>query len=389
MLLLLPLKRAIMISYKSKTNLVSSAGLLILWLIASDSTSVGSPTAGNGRRFLTPLVISTWNFPEATMTAWESLSAGKAAVESVVDGCAYCEDYPSSCGGSVGYGPKPGEDGEVTLDAMIMDGATMDVGSVGCLRFIKNAIRVAYAVLKHTLHTLLVGDLATDFALSMGFEPFNLTTEDSINVWNNWKNNNCQPNFRQDVIPDASSNCGPYAPRDVAPRRPAVESRDQRSSDAPGRTRRETSSTDPDHDTIGMVAIDADGNIAAGASTNGLTYKIPGRVGDSPITGAGAYADNDVGAAAGTGNGDIMMRFLPAFLVVELMRGGATPEDATATAIARIGQHYPSFGGALIAIDKHGNIGAACYGYANFPLTIMSADFDQSQLITVDCVTTN
>ncbi|OWF45127.1 N(4)-(Beta-N-acetylglucosaminyl)-L-asparaginase [Mizuhopecten yessoensis] len=248
-----------------------------------------------------PVVVNTWPFTNATMGAWTRLYTQKgSSVDAVVAGCQVCQTQ--QCDGTVGYGGDPDEGGEVTLDAMIMDGKTMDVGAVGCIRRVKDAIGVARAVMDHTGHTLLVGELATKFAVEMGFKEENLSTSRSDKIYHDWKNNNCQPNFRKDVTPDPTKHCGPYGSvrqnythtkRDNSRKRYGVERRN--------------------HDTIGMVAIDADGHIAAGTTTNGLNHKIPGRVGDSPIMGAGAYARNGVGGSASTGDGDVMMRFLPSF----------------------------------------------------------------------------
>ncbi|RZC36178.1 Asparaginase 2 domain containing protein, partial [Asbolus verrucosus] len=166
------------------------------------------------------------------------------------------------------------------------------MGAVGGLRRVKSAMKVARNVLDYTTHSFIVGDLATEFAKKFKFPEESLSTNYSLNIRKEWKSNKCQPNFWRNVKPDPTLNCGPYEPTTST-----AASHDYSSSDS--------------HDTIGMIAIDENGNVVAGTSTNGLTHKIPGRVGDSPIAGAGAYADNDVGAAVATGNGDLMMRFLP------------------------------------------------------------------------------
>lgn len=143
----------------------------------------------------------------------------------------------------------------------------MRVGAVANLRFIKEAISVARHVLDYTKHTLLVGDQATDFAESMGFTRQNLSTSRNDEIMNNWKTNNCQPNYRRNVLPEPETSCGPYV-----------------KIEAPLRNYQVLPPFDEhNHDTIGMIAIDKQSNIAVGTSTNGATYKIPGRVGDSPI----------------------------------------------------------------------------------------------------------
>eukprot|EP01122_Echinamoeba_exundans_P008889 TRINITY_DN302_c0_g1_i20.p1 TRINITY_DN302_c0_g1~~TRINITY_DN302_c0_g1_i20.p1 ORF type:complete len:175 (+),score=16.65 TRINITY_DN302_c0_g1_i20:236-760(+) len=133
---------------------------------------------------------------------------------------------------------------------------------------VKNAIGVARAVMEYTDHTLLVGDQATAFAVSMGFSLANLSTPSSLEMWKSWKAQNCQPNYRRAVVPDHTKSCGPYKPSG-----PAAEPA--------------TGTVHSSHDTIGMVAISSDGRISAGTSTNGMTWKVPGRVGDSPVPGAG------------------------------------------------------------------------------------------------------
>ncbi|EDL35635.1 aspartylglucosaminidase, isoform CRA_a, partial [Mus musculus] len=142
--------------------------------------------------------------------AWWTLLSGGSALDAVENGCAVCEK--EQCDGTVGFGGSPDEGGETTLDAMIMDGTAMDVGAVGGLRRIKNAIGVARRVLEHTTHTLLVGDSATKFAESMGFTNEDLSTKTSRDLHSDWLSRNCQPNYWRNVIPDPSKYCGPYKP---------------------------------------------------------------------------------------------------------------------------------------------------------------------------------
>ncbi|XP_068144759.1 putative N(4)-(beta-N-acetylglucosaminyl)-L-asparaginase GA14866 [Drosophila tropicalis] len=312
---------------------------------------------------LLPMVINTWNFPEANRLAWRILNASRGGVRqtrnAVVEGCSKCEEL--QCDGSVGYGGSPDELGETTLDAMIMDGATMDVGAVAGMRRVKDAIRVARHVLEHTQHTMLVGSAATEFAQSMGFRAESLMTPQSKEMWQMWIAENCQPNFWRNVFPDPKISCGPYKPKPT----PITRWKEDRA-------RTEYKIGHDNHDTIGMIAIDADNQIHAGTSTNGARHKIPGRVGDSPIPGAGAYADNEVGAATATGDGDVMMRFLPTLLAVEAMRAGKTPTEAAELGIKRIVKHYKDFSGAVIAVNRLGEYGAACYGMAEFPFVVSS-----------------
>lgn len=310
----------------------------------------------HARKGVTPMVINTWNFQHATAKAWDVLEKNMSAVDAVEQGCTICEI--EQCTKTVGYGGSPDENGETTLDALIIDGATMNAGAVGGLRSIKSAISVARKVLDQTKHTLIAGNLATQFALNMGFVPESLQTNYSKDLWTSWKENQCQPNFWTNVTPDPTKACGPYEPSSAIKDKPTEDEH--------------ASSTD--HDTITMLAIDKFGNIAAGGSTNGLIHKIPGRVGDTPVPGAGAYADNGVGAASATGNGDIMMRFLPSFLAVEMMRNGMSPQIAAESAIKRIASHHPKFFGAVIAVNVYGEYGAACNGMESFPFCVANQE---------------
>ncbi|XP_037317928.2 N(4)-(beta-N-acetylglucosaminyl)-L-asparaginase [Pungitius pungitius] len=317
-----------------------------------------------------PLVINTWAFKNASAAAWRALLSGGSVLDAVEQGCARCQ--VEQCDGSVGYGGSPDESGETTLDAMIINGDTMEVGAVADLRRIKNAIGVARAVMEHTDHTLLVGESASVFAENMGFIAEDLTTNKSVNILSQWLKGNCQPNYRKNVFPDPSQSCGPYKPRAAVRAKKRPRHGNVRS-----------------HDTIGVVALDRNGHLAAGTSTNGLTHKVPGRVGDSPIVGAGAYADSSAGGAAATGDGDVMMRFLPSFLAVELMRAGADPSAACETALSRIKRHYSGFFGAIICANTTGHYGAACNkvpGFSQFHFVVSDSESGSPLLKSVDCI---
>ncbi|XP_036022206.1 N(4)-(beta-N-acetylglucosaminyl)-L-asparaginase [Onychomys torridus] len=307
---------------------------------------LGIPLAQGSRAL--PLVINTWAFKNATEAAWQTLASGGSALDAVESGCTKCE--MEQCDGTVGFGGSPNEHGETTLDAMIMDGTTMDVGAVGGLRRIKNAIGVARKVLEHTTHTLLIGESATKFAESMGFTSENLSTSASEALYSDWLAGNCQPNYWRKVVPDPSKHCGPYKPSGIE----AQSIFPYKELDVHG------------HDTIGMVVIHKAGITAAGTSTNGIKFKIPGRVGDSPVPGAGAYANDKAGAAAATGDGDILLRFLPSYQAVEYMRKGVDPTVACQKVISRIRKHYPEFLGAVICANVTGSYGAACNRLATF-----------------------
>ncbi|KPM03956.1 Asparaginase-like protein [Sarcoptes scabiei] len=303
-----------------------------------------------------PIIINTWAFDEANQAGWEVLTKNESALSAIVVACSKCQTL--QCDHTVGWGGSPDENGETTLDAMIMDGFTHKVASIGALRDVKNVIGVAKALLEHSSHTMLVGDQATEFAIQMGFQRENISSKWSIDQYEQWRRNNCQPNYWFNVRPDPLYNCGPYSPVRNAKFAHFERSRDNW-VDA------------TNHDTIGVVAIDKNGHLGSGTSTNGMRHKIPGRVGDSPIPGAGSYADQDVGGAASTGDGDIILRFLPSYQAVENIRNGMKPEHAAQNALLRIQKKYPKAQIGLIALDKDGNFGASCMNVeGGFPFVV-------------------
>ncbi|XP_065579870.1 N(4)-(Beta-N-acetylglucosaminyl)-L-asparaginase-like isoform X2 [Artemia franciscana] len=294
---------------------------------------------------------------------------GGSALDAIERGCSKAEEMQVD--GTVGWGGSPDENGESTLDALIMDGPTHDVGAVANLHRIKNAISVARKVLEHTRHSFLVGESATDFAKQMGFKEENISSANSINMWQIWKNSSCQPNFWKNVVPDSSESCGPYYPKTADDDRNEMPVNGDRYN----------------HDTIGMIAIDKYGRIACGTSTNGSKFKIPGRVGDSSIVGSGCYADQFVGGASATGDGDILMRFSPSLIAVEYMSQGLSPTAAAKIAITRIVRHYPIFSGALVVMNMKGEYGGYCYGFSEFSYSVASPALEGVQVINVPCNT--
>lgn len=309
-----------------------------------------------------PFVINTWGgpFTAATDAAYLALHGnGSSALDAVEIGCTTCEE--NQCDGSVGFGGSPDENCETTLDAMIMEGASMKSGAVAALRRVKNAIGVARAVLEHTTHTLLAGDLATAFAVENGFTEEDLTTEASEERCQAWREASCQPNYRINVSPDASTSCGPYTPL----------------SQIPLSWRRQAS-----HDTISQITIHSDGSMAAGTTTNGASHKVPGRVGDGPITGSGSYVDGDVGGCGATGDGDIMMRFLPCYQAVENLRQGMTPTEAAEDAVARMVRKYPDVSSGLVVVDTEGNHGGAASGWT-FTYAFRGGSMNETKVVTV------
>lgn len=292
-----------------KTASLGAAGLLLPSF--KSSRTLGSAKAG------APLVLSTWDFGlQANAHAWKVISSGGSSLDAIESGINYVENDPNER--SVGLGGRPDREGRVSLDACIMDERS-GIGSVANLEHIKNPISVARRVMEHTPHTMLVGEGALEFAFSQGFIKEDLLTEQSAREWADWKQTS------------------KYVPK------VNIEN----------------------HDTIGMIALDTKGNLSGGCSTSGMAYKMKGRVGDSPIIGAGLYVDNSIGAATATGHGEEIMRTVGSFLVVELMRQGYTPEQACKEAIRRIEENFRREKRSItdtqigfIAISKAGHYGA-------------------------------
>lgn len=266
-----------------------------------------------------PIVLSTWNFGiQANEAAWSILKQGGKALDAVEAGVKIPEGDPNER--SVGLGGRPDRDGKVTLDACIMD-ENGNIGSVACLEHIVHPISVARAVMEKTPHVMLVGSGALDFALSQGFKKENLLTDASEKEWKEWlKKSEYKPKIN-------------------------IEN----------------------HDTIGMIALDANGNLSGACTTSGMAFKMHGRVGDSPIIGAGLYVDNEVGAATATGHGEEVIRTVGSHLVVELMRQGHSPQAACEQAVKRIikftqqrKKNLDDIQVGFIALNKAGEYGAYC-----------------------------
>jgi len=291
--------------------------------LASTAAAAVAPPA----RAALPVVISTWAFGKAANAeAWKVLDGGGNALDAVEKGVNQAELDPENT--SVGFGGLPDEEGEVTNDAILFWGPTHAVGAVGGMKRIKRPISVARKVMEKTKHTLLVGDDATRFAVKMGWMEEELLTEKARRLWEAWKKNPTRKDFWN-------------------------------------------------HDTIGMVAIDAKGDVCAGTSTSGLAFKIKGRVGDVAIPGAGAYVDNDVGGVAATGNGDVMMRFGLALMAVELMRAGRSPAEACAKSLQRVEAKGYQVQACLVALNKAGEFGAAKIGPGDFPYAVRNGALDE------------
>ncbi|HEY6293284.1 MAG TPA: N(4)-(beta-N-acetylglucosaminyl)-L-asparaginase [Terriglobia bacterium] len=263
-----------------------------------------------------PVFLATWPHGQpAVERAAEVFHSGGSLLDAVEKGINVTEDDPKVT--SVGYGGLPNEEGEVELDAALMDGTRHHAGAVCALHSIKNPISVARQVLEKTRHTTLAGEGAFEFALKMGFTPMQLLTPESLQKWLDWKNNPHHETFWRD---------------------PA------------------------NHDTIGFVAADGQGRVVSGCSTSGLAWKIHGRVGDSPLVGCGVYADDNVGAASATGDGDLMTNYCTSVSIVHNMARGASPQDACADLLKQMVKTVPENRSAfacVIAISNRGEIGAA------------------------------
>jgi N4-(beta-N-acetylglucosaminyl)-L-asparaginase len=297
-------------------------------IIASCKAAATSATAVKNR----PIVISTWNFGQAANAeAWKILEKGGRALDAVEAGVRVPE--ADATNSSVGYGGLPDRDGNVTLDACIMDDR-YNCGSVMFLKNIMHPISVARLVMEKTPHIQLVGDGALQFALANGFKQENLLTPEAEREWKEWlKTSKYEPQMN-------------------------IENRSYNKLTDPMPGGKEN------HDTIGMVAIDASGNLSGACTTSGLAFKMHGRVGDSPIIGAGLYVDNEIGAATATGVGEEVIRIVGSHLVVELMRQGFTPANACKEAVERIIRRNPSKAKTIqvgfLALNKRGEYG----GYA-------------------------
>ncbi len=263
-----------------------------------------------------PIVLSTWQHGvNANAEAWKILSTGGTALDAVEAGVKIPEADPNVR--SVGYGGLPDRDGHVTLDACIMD-QDSNCGSVAFLEHILHPISVARMVMEKTPHIMLVGEGALQFALENGFKKMNLLTPESEKDWKQWLK--------------------------TSPYKPIINVEN--------------------HDTIGMIAMDKQGHLSGACTTSGLAYKMRGRVGDSPIIGAGLFVDNEVGAATATGVGEEVIRIAGSHLIVELMRQGNSPEDACRIAVERIIRKQPvkskEIQVGFLALNKKGEYGSWC-----------------------------
>lgn len=327
----------------SRRNFIKLSALTAS-LFTFNKTKAISAISSNGIKPIKPIVLSTWKFGiQANEEAWKTLSNDGRALDAVEAGVKIPEGDPTER--SVGLGGRPDRDGKVTLDACIMDEFS-NIGSVACLEHIVHPVSVARAVMEKTPHVMLTGEGALQFALSVGFKKENLLTADSEKEWKEWlKKSEYKPVVN-------------------------IEN----------------------HDTIGMIALDKNGNLSGACTTSGMAFKMHGRVGDSPIIGAGLYVDNEIGAATATGHGEEVIRIAGCHTVVELMRQGLSPEEACKKAVERIISSAKKRNKSLkelqigfIAINKKGQHGAYClqkgFNYAVYSSEINNQLFDAKSLI--------
>jgi N4-(beta-N-acetylglucosaminyl)-L-asparaginase len=315
---------------------------------ASPARASSHPPAVHRGRAV-PAAVGSSNALPAVTRALEGLERGEEVVEAAVRGVMIVEADPADR--SVGYGGLPNREGVVQLDASVMHGPTRGAGAVGALEGIKHPSLVALDVMRYTDHVFLVGEGAQRFALSMGFQLENLLTEESRLAWVRWR---AGLSDEDDYLrPDLSGE----------------EVREfRRWDDGEG-------SRDPGDDagpqgTIHCSAVDGDGNLGGVTTTSGLAWKLPGRVGDSPLIGAGLYLDNDVGAAGSTGRGEAVIKTCGTHTVVEEMRRGESPTDACLEALRRIlrwtveprlldEEGRPNFNVNFYAVNRRGEVGGA------------------------------
>lgn len=299
-----------------KNSSLGSAGLLGAATLAGcrDGEASGSGTLADISAQSGPVALCTWDFGNATEVAWSVLDQGGSALDAAEAGVRVEEANADNQ--TVGLGGRPDREGFVTLDACIMDQAG-NCGSVMGLEGYLHPVSVARKVMEETPHVILIGEGAAVFARDQGFEKQELLTDASRSDWEEWK----ETSDYQPVI--------------------NIEN----------------------HDTIGMLCMDANGDISGACTTSGLAYKMRGRVGDSPVIGAGLYIDNEVGGATATGLGEEVIRTVGSFLIVELMRQGMNPQQACEEGVRRImakNAGRTDFQIGFIALNKQGKTGSYC-----------------------------
>ncbi len=307
-----------------------------------------------------PIVISTWDSGiEVNNEAWKLLTTGQKSIDAVEKGANYIENTINCC---VGLGGNPDRDGFVTLDACIMD-HNYNCGSVSFLQMIKNPISVARRIMDKTPHVMLSGEGALQFALEEGFvlEGAQLSDE-AQKSYDNWlKKSEYKPVINMELNQKNNQNLAPPT---------------------------KLENGEFNHDTMGLIALDEEGDMAGACTTSGMGFKMHGRVGDSPIIGAGLYVDNEIGAATSSGQGEEVIRIAGTHLVVELMRQGHHPEMACKMAIERLIKINPdkakTFQVGFIALNKKGEYGAWAI-QPGFIYSVTDKDYPEGKVIKSDC----
>lgn len=300
-------------------------------------TSAVAPLAAIPKKFSAsviqkPIIVSTWaDGKQVNAEAWKILNTQGRALDAVESGARWMEDQLNCC---VGLGGYPDRDGFVTLDSCIMD-EHANCGAVAAIRQIKHPVSVARKVMELTPHVLLAGEGAQQFALENGFkkEPAELS-EPAKEAYKKWLE---KSDYKPEINIENKKTSGPFAPAFFE-------------------------DGTPNHDTMGTIALDASGNLSGAVTTSGMAFKMHGRVGDSPIIGAGLFVDNEVGAATSSGLGEEVIRICGTHLVVEYMRQGFSPEAACRKAVERIvnrdKEKAKTIQVGFLAIDKNGRYGA-------------------------------
>lgn len=308
-----------------RRKFIKSISALGLSLPALNSSLLGKPSASIKNN---PVILCSrgekWG-KKVLRPGWDILRKNGSLLDAIELSANVTELDPEDT--SVGYGGLPNMNGVVQLDASIMNGSDHNCGSVACIEGIKTPSSVARLVMERTDHIHLVGKGAQDFALMHGFKIENLLTENTRKIWVKWRENLSD---KDDYLPPLNSN---------------------------GSGKRTTG-------TINVLGLNNDGDIAGITTTSGLAWKIPGRIGDSPIIGAGLYVDNEVGAVGATGRGEEMIRSCGSFLGVELMRNGKSPQEACEEVCKRIvdingGPSKVNFNDKIVALGKNGEVGCA------------------------------
>jgi N4-(beta-N-acetylglucosaminyl)-L-asparaginase len=311
---------------------------------AAVGDTLAPPVAAQGKR---PLIISSANGVHALDRGMDILKKGGDTLDAVIAAVSVVEDDPKE--DSVGYGGLPNEEGEVELDASCMHGPTGRAGSVASVRRIKNVARLAKTVMEKTNHVMIVGEGARRFAVAEGFEEMNLLTEHARLLWLAWKASaslNWRPGIDSPEWKEHVSSIFSGEPAKIAYAERVI--------------------AHPPTGTIPCMAVNEKGDVSATTTTSGLAWKIPGRVGDSPIIGAGCCVDNEVGAAGSTGKGEENIKISGGHTIVEMMRKGMSPKDACLEALQRVAHNYNSdkkklsrFHIFFYALNKDGAHGAA------------------------------